>query len=130
MKTEIEVAISVMKIISKIVEVELPTEPKYYAWTDVGTFFPRGLILFAIIPQFKGKSGSYLVVQVERGKQDYTDFVPTTDCKQKEWMENSSVRKTAFEIITGNNYDFQLIEEAEFESKRIELLNAYKNVRD
>lgn len=128
MKKEIEIAVGREVINSIKREIDFPEVAKYYAKTEEGRFFPRGLILFAIVPKYPNSINTYLLVQVQRGKQDYNDFEPSGDCKQAYWLKEEGVRKQAFDIITNpNGLDgFKEISEEEFETQRAELLDVYK----
>ena len=126
MKKEIEITVDYEKVITSKKELDLPEVSKYYLMNDDGRFFPRGVVLFAIIPNYDNNpSYSYTLIEVERNKQNYDDFVPTKDCRQKEWLKESGLRKTAFNIITKQSCEFKEISEKEFKVKRIELLNNY-----
>ncbi len=128
MKKEIEIAISRTQINKVTREIDLPDNTMYFSKNDDGNFFPRGLILFAIIPDTIGNYNSYTLIQVERNKQDSNDFVPSDDCKSEYWLNHSGIRKQAFEIITNPIYHdgFKEITAEEFNTKRIELLNEYQ----
>lgn len=128
MEKELEVAVSYEKVNKTNRKVNLPEVAKYYVKNDDGNFFPRGIILFAIIPNYQDNpTYSYTLIEVERNKQDYNDFVPTKDCKQQYWL-SGGIRKTAFDIITRDEYSFKEITQEEFENKRIELLNLFKTI--
>jgi len=127
-KKVIEVAVNYKTVTTEKKNVNLPTTKKFYERNDDGVFFPRGLILFAIIPKHENSTDTYLLVEVERGKQDYNDFVPTKDCRQDYWLSDkgSKIRHTALEIFTNDFHLFKEITEKEFEEKRIKLLDVYK----
>jgi len=128
MKKIIQIAVSETTVTVNRIEkeIDLPETSKYYQWYDDGRFFPRGIVLFAILPYFEGKAGSYSLLEVERNKQDYNDFVPHDDCSRDYWRKTEGIRKTAFDILTGKNQDFKEITKEEFDSKRMELLNNYQ----
>ncbi len=122
-KTEIIVNVNVerVKVTTETVSVELPTESKFYMMNDDGNFFPRGIVLFAILIKHKS---NFMLYEVENGKQFSTDFVPTSDCKSEYWMKDSnSIRRTAFDIMRGKNYEFKEITKEDFLSKRTLLLD-------
>lgn len=125
MKTTIEIAVSKTVVKTETRGIDFPEVEKYYRKHDGGNFFPRGIVLFAIIPIYPGKTAAYHVVEVERNKQDFNDFWPSKDCRQEYWL-SSSIRKTAFDIITKSDHEFKEITKEEFEAQRIELLNQYK----
>lgn len=128
MEKELEAAVSYEKVVSSKKKADLPEVAKYYSKNDDGRFFARGIVLFAILPKYENNpTHSYTLVEVERNKQDYNDFVPTDDCKQKYWLSESGVRKTAFDIMTKSDYEFKEITAEEFEAKRMELLNHFKS---
>lgn len=128
MEKEIEVAVNYERVVSKKINVDLPETEKYYAKNDDGNFFPRGVVLFAIIPMYKeNPTSSYTLIEVEASKQNCTDFVPTKDCRQTYWLSDTSgIRRTAFNIITKADYEFKEITKEQFDKKRIELLNDYQ----
>ena len=127
MEKELEVAVGYEKVVSSKKKVDLPEVAKYYSKNDDGKFFARGIILFAILPKYKNNpTNSYTLIEVEINKQNYNDFVPTDDCKQKYWLTESGLRKTAFDIVTKSDYEFKEITAEEFEVKRIKLLNHFK----
>lgn len=107
--------------ILKEIEFEFPSEHKFYKMVDDGNFFPRGLILFGIIIKY---SSTVLLIEVERGKQFYTDFVPTKDCKQEYWLSDTNdIRRTALSIMTGQHSSFNEITKDEFLELRKSLLD-------
>lgn len=107
-------------------EIDLPEVAKYYSRNDEGKWFPRGLILFAIIPDYPPAVKSYTLVQVERNKQDYNDFHPAEDCYSEFWKKES-LRGTALDIIMNEwSNEFEEITEEEFNIKREELLNKWR----
>lgn len=125
MKKTIEIAVSQTKINKIEQEIDLPEIPKYYSWKDDGRFFPRGLVLFAIIP-YDEKTPYYTLVEVERNKQDCTDFRPTSDCKVEYWISNpNQLRKLAFNIITNKEWDFKECTKEYFDKERLRLLNSF-----
>ncbi len=127
MKTKLKVAVNLQIVNTREREIDLPEATKYYSRIDDGRFFPRGLVLFAIILKIKDNPGTYHLVEVERNKQNFTDFVPKDDCQSNSWVNNSdSLRKTAFDIFTGTLHGFQEITQEEFETKRLELLNHFQ----
>jgi len=108
-------------------EVDLPDEAAYYAYTDDGCFFAEGLILFAFIPRYPG-GHTYDLIQVRQNKQDYTDFHPTSDCKDDYFLDYKGLRNKGLDILTSKNDNFKLITKEEFDTKRIELLNYYQKI--
>lgn len=126
MKQTIKIAVSVTNVNTEEREVEVLTEEKYFQRFDEGRFFPRGEILFAIIPRSK-TTGWYTIMQVERNKQDYNDFVPSKDCRQEYWLgDGEQLRKTAFDLIQGKEYGWTEMTKELFEERRNDLLNKYK----
>jgi len=68
------------------------------------------------------------VIEVTRGKQDFTDFMPHNDCSSEYWMKNRGLRHLAFDILVDGQFNFwKSITEEEFNSKRIELLDVLEN---
>lgn len=129
MEKEIEVAANYEKVVSSKVKVDLPEAAKYYSKNDDSRFFGRGIVLFAILPNYENTpTHSYTLIEVERNKQNYNDFIPTTDCKNIHWLSESGIRKTAFDIMTKSDYKFKEITHEEFETKRMELLDRFKSV--
>ena len=125
MKKTIYVAVRTTHINTKQIEVDFPQTKKYYSKNDDGNFFPRGLVLFAIIPLYcETETVAYTLVEVERNKQDYNDFWPTKDCRQNYWLTDS-IRNTALDIITGKAYEFKEVTEEYFFEKRELLLNQF-----
>lgn len=113
--------VTMEKKVTKEVELELPKKSLFFKRNDDGNFFPRGLILFAITVKY---SHTFLLFEVERGKQFYTDFVPTKDCRQEYWLtDTNSIRRTALKLIMGELEDFEEIEKEEFLTLRTELLD-------
>ena len=128
-KVEIDVAVSKEKIITSKYSLNLPEKPTFYSMNDDGNFFPRGLILFAFFPKYESNpTKSYILIQVERNKQDSNDFVPMSDCKSGSWLNESGIRKTGFEILTCNHPFFKEISEEDFYIKRESLLNSFKEI--
>ena len=125
MKIEIEKAVSYKEVKKVTVEVNIPDEAVYYEWNDNGIFFAEGLILFAFIPRYKN-AHVYDLIQVMQNKQDYTDFHPTSDCKDSYFLDHKGLRNRALDILTNINTDFKLISEDDFNEKRIKLLDYYK----
>lgn len=104
------------------VELEFPTEHRFYKRNDDGNFFPRGLVLFGIKVKY---SKTFLLFEIERGRQFYTDFVPTKDCRQDYWLEDdNTIRRTALKIMLGQYSAFEEITEQEFLELRQQLLDA------
>ena len=125
MKKKLIIAVNKTQVDRVEREVELPETAKYYSKNDDGNFFPRGLILFAIIPYREG-STHYTVLEIERNKQSYTDFVPTSDCKGEFFLSNN-LRTTALALIEKSKFDdFVEITKEEFDTKRIGLINYYQ----
>jgi hypothetical protein len=115
---------TVQEEITVMVEVDTPTSPKYYRMVDNGNFFPRGVVLFAILPKYKGTENNYMLYEIESGNQKSTDFVLTKDCRQPEWLETSeAIRRTALAILMGERKDFEEINSITFLRERDELLN-------
>lgn len=127
---ELEIAVNRTQLNTIKKEVELPESDKYYSKTDDGRFFPEGLILFAVLLKHPNSVTSYTLIRVTRNKQEYNDFVPTKDCRQDYWLNNScSLRKQAFDLWTdpiGCKDGFKEITKEEFEKQRMELLNKYQ----
>lgn len=126
MKKELEIAVNTKEIILSKIKLELPEFPKYYSKNDDGRIFPRGLVLFAIIPKFPKNTNTYLLIEVERNKQSFNDFVPTSDCKDATWLKETGLRKIAFDLILKKDFEFEEITEDFFEFHRQKLLNVYK----
>jgi hypothetical protein len=112
---------TVVESIIKEVEIELPTEHKFYHWHDDSNFFGRGDVIIAILVRHKNY---YSLYETERNIQYYTDFKPSKDCRQEGFMTSDrSIRRTAWEIITGVNYDFVEITKEEYLKHRGVLLD-------
>lgn len=129
MKKELTIAVSYEMVKTTVREIELSETPRFFSKNDDGNFFPRGLILFAILPKYESNpTQAYTLVQVEENKQEYNDFVPTDDLKQKYWLSESGVRKVAFEIFSAPKYldGWTEISKEEFDEKRVQLLNKYQ----
>ena len=108
--------------IVKEIELEYPTEHKFYKRNDDGRFFARGLVLFGITIKY---STTFLLFEIERGKQFYTDFVPTKDCRQDYWLtDENDIRRTAFKIMQGKFEAFEEITKDEFLELRKSLLDS------
>jgi hypothetical protein len=103
--------------------INIPETPQYYSWFDYSRFFKRGLVLFAILPKF---SHTVIIVQVERGKQEYNDFRPGSDCNSDYWGKGDDIRQTALSIMRGKNNDFEPISKESFDTSREALLDIYK----
>lgn len=115
-------AVTVEESVVDVIELNYPKDHKYYKMHDDGVFFARGIVLLAII---KKSPSSFLLFEVERGKQFYTDFVPTKDCRQEDFIDSkNSIRRIALDVMIGGYTPFDEITEAEFLSERIDLLNA------
>lgn len=124
MKVELEVAVNTTIINKKTIQVDLPEKPIFFYKNDGGNFFPRGLILFAIIPRYEDNpTHSYMIYEIERNKQNSNDFVPTADCKS-EYFLKGGIRRTAYEIITNKSkyFDWKEITEGAFLTIREDLL--------
>lgn len=122
---EIKLITQVKEVVVKeeavTINLEYPVENKYYRMMDDGNFFPRGDVLFAIIVKH---ASAFNLFEIERGRQFYTDFVPTKDCRQEYWLKDSnSIRRTALEIMLGKDNDFDEITFEEFKTEREKLLN-------
>ncbi len=126
MKKLIEIAVTSEKVIKRGFEIDLPETSKYYKKEDSGRFFPRGLMLFAIITRYPC---SYILVYVERNKQDFNDFKPLDDCRSDYWLKDFGIRKTAFEIINSpiSKDGWEEISIEQFNEERILLLNNYQS---
>lgn len=112
---------TVVEEVMKEVELEFPTEHKFYKRNDDGNFFARGLVLFGIKIKY---SKTFLLFEIERGKQFYTDFVPTKDCRQDYWLtDENNIRRTALQIMLGQYSAFEEITEQEFLELRQQLLD-------
>lgn len=62
--------------------------------------------------------------EIERGKQFYTDFVPTKDCRQEYWLtDENSIRRTALRLMQGYLGDFEKIDKEKFLELRKNLLD-------
>lgn len=108
--------------VRETINLEYPTEHKFYKRNDDGAWFARGIVLFGIVIKH---STSFLLFEVERGKQFYTDFVPTKDCRQDYWLSDTNdIRRTALEIMLGKNSEFKEISKEDFIKERESLLNA------
>lgn len=126
LELEIEVASNFQVVNTTKKKIHLPEVAKFYAKNDTSKFMPRGIVLFAIIPKYEKSTKTYLLIEVERNIQKYVDFVPDDDCKQKAWLNDGSIRKTAFEIMTKSNFEFTEIPKEEFESERVLLINKFR----
>jgi len=130
MKRTIEILkterVTIMEAVKKSIDIDIPQIAKYYHWHDYGNFFGRGDVIFAIIPKY---THTMLLVEVERGKQNYNDFRPESDCRT--WKDEScTVRHLALEIMSGENSDFKEITKEEFDEKRVILLDTYKECEE
>lgn len=131
MKKIIKIAVNQTVVNHVEKEIDFPETEKYYSKIDNGRICPRGIILFAIIPYKNRSNPSYTLLEIERNKQDYTDFIPQDDCRQEYWIKNFGLRKTALQIITNSiepgfmPHGFTEISKEEFNDKRMELLNNY-----
>jgi hypothetical protein len=68
----------VITVDTKETTVNLPEVNTFYSKNDEGRLFNRGLVLFAMIPRYKtNPTNSYTLVEIERNKQDYNDWVQT-----------------------------------------------------
>jgi len=118
---KIQVFTNTEKIITKEIELIYPTQNKFYKMNDDSNFFGRGEVLFAIIVKY---TSTFILIEVERGKQDYTDFVPTNDCKSEYWLKDSNrLRRFALDIMLEKSEDYVEISKEEFLEKRQDLLN-------
>lgn len=120
-----KVAVSYEKVVQEEQELDLPEIKKFYGRTDDGNFFPRGRCLFAILPRYKtNPTHSYMLIHVERNKQDSTDFVPIDDLKGK----IDGLRKEAYDLFHGTNWlkRWEEITEEQFDTEREKLINNYK----
>ncbi len=127
MKKTIKIAVN-QTIVNRIEkEIDLPETAKYFLKNDDGNFFPRGIILFAIIPKYDGIAGKYILLEVEANKQDFNDFIPSEDCGSEFWIKDGSIRHTALDLLMGKEYQFNEITKEEFDTKRMELLNSYQS---
>ena len=112
---------TIVEEVKETINLEYPTQDKFYKRNDDGAFFARGVILFGILVKY---STTFLLFEVERGKQFYTDFVPTKDCRQDYWLSDTNdIRRTALEIMLGKDRDFVEITKEEFIAERELLLN-------
>jgi hypothetical protein len=106
----------------KEINLEYPTESKFYKLNDDGRFYARGIVLFGITIKY---STTFLLFEIERGKQFYADFVPTKDCRQDYWLNDTNdIRRTALKIMQGKYEAFQEITKEEFFKLRQSLLDA------
>jgi len=106
----------------KEIELDYPKESKFYKMNDDGRFFARGIVLFGIVIKY---STTFLLFEIERGKQFYTDFVPTKDCRQDYWLNDTNdIRRTALKIMQGKYEAFEEITKDEFLELRKSLLDA------
>ena len=129
MKKVIEITVNKTTVNTISKEIDFPETPKYYRKEEDGKFFPRGVVLFAIIPKYIDKPTCFILVEVTRDNQKCTDFHPTKDCRQENWISEGGLRKQALEIITDYDlYDneFTEITEEAFEEERNLLLNCYQ----
>lgn len=125
MKKLLNVAVNQTVVESRDIEVDLPEIPKFYFKNDDGNFFPNGFMLFAIIPRYEtNPSSNYMLYEIQRGKQNSNDFVPTKDCRSKYWLEGG-IRKTAFDILVNNSEysEWKEITEDAFSTIREDLLS-------
>lgn len=128
MKSVITIAVSYEKVTTIVKELMLPEVAKYFKAENQDRIFSGGLVLFGIIPKYPGPQVSaYRLIQITRNEQSCTDFIPKTDCKNLDWLKESGLRRTAFDIMQDADYDFKEISELEFDNTRMELLNSYKN---
>ena len=125
----INVAVNKTIVNTEAVELYLPTEDIYLKKYDDSRFFGKGDILFAILVKYPTQ-GTLTILKIETDKQDCTDFIPKSDCKSSWWIQESGIRKEAFELLKGKppyEYDgYTSITKEEFDARRIELLNDYK----
>ena len=121
-RREVEVACDLTRVTTRKMAINFPTVPKFYKRLDDGRMFPRGLVLFAIVP--RGEK-SLNLFEVEGGKQDFTDFIPQDDCKREYWLKTHGLRKTAFELMTMTFTEYsewQPISMEEFRTERDKML--------
>ena len=124
MKKTIQLAINIKQVVTAEKEVDLPETAKYFKKNANGRVFARGVVLFAIIPKYeKNPTHSYLLYEIERNIQNFTDFNPAADCKSLYWLNESGLRKTAFEIMSKTDFEFEEITHEEFKRKRAILLS-------
>lgn len=115
----------IQKSITETIKLEFPTEHKFYKMIDESNWFARGVVLFAITVKY---TNTFILFEIERGKQFYTDFMPTKDCKQEYWLSDSNgIRRTALSIMLGKNVDFKEISIDQFIEERDLLLNEILN---
>lgn len=109
------------------IDLEFPTEHKFYKMNDDGRMFARGIVLFAITIKY---SHTFLVFEIERGKQYFADFVPKSDCSSEYWLTDSNdIRRTALKLLKGEHTPFEEIKKEEFlELRRTLLDNPLQNV--
>jgi hypothetical protein len=108
--------------IIKEIELDYPKESKFYKMSDNGRFFARGTVLFGIVIKY---STSFLLFEIERGKQFCTDFIPTKDCHQDYWLNDTNdIRRTALKIMQGKHEALEEITRDEFLELRKSLLDA------
>lgn len=99
MEKIIRIAINKTVLEHEQVTIDLPETAKFYFRNDDGNFFPKGFMLFAIIPRYKSNpTKSYMIYEISRNNQESTDFVPTDDCSSESFLKHN-IRKTALEII-------------------------------
>jgi len=103
------------------IELEFPTENKFYKMNDDGRVYARGIVLFAITIKY---SHTFLLFEIERGKQYFADFVPTSDCSREYWLtDTSDIRRTALKLLKGEHAPFEEIKKEEFFELRKTLLD-------
>lgn len=127
-KKQVEVAVSYELVNTRTVELTLPKGALYFSKNDEGRFFPRGLVLFAIIPKYENSDRAYFLIEVSSNKQEFTDFVPLEDCRSSSWLKSTGLRKQAFDIFKAPSLlgDFVPVSKEYFESRSIELLTDYR----
>jgi hypothetical protein len=111
------------EVVKETINLEYPTEHKFYKTVDNGAFFARGLILFAILIKHRN---SFLLFEITKGKQYYTDFVPSKDCRQDYWLtDTNDIRRNALDIMMNKSTVYEEISKEEFFKERDNLLNEH-----
>lgn len=130
MKKKITIATSTEKVITTEIEIDFRTTPAYYKHNDDGRFFPRGLVVLAILPKQFTDIPRYTLLEISKGIQQYTDFIPMKDCRGEEWLKEDGLREKALKLMMGNYYkgEYFEISRDEFEYYRTKLLDFYKEV--
>lgn len=126
MKQTLNVAVSFIKTVTQIVDIDLPETSTYYK--DKYKDGYSSTIFGIVLRSPTAAPGNYYLVKVTSNRQEFDDFNVASDVRSEYFIESkhNPLRKEAYKIISKNQLcDYEEITEAEFNAHRGVLIDNY-----